>query len=52
LTALLGLASALDGIQIDHKGSEVQLTGRIPEAQLRLAFNWLVPLLPHPPPPQ
>jgi hypothetical protein len=52
LTALLGLGAALDGIALQTKENEVELMGRVPEAQVRLAIHWIVPLLPHPPPPQ
>jgi hypothetical protein len=52
LTALLGLATALDGIALHTKENEVELAGRVPEAQVRLAIRWIVPLLPHPPPTQ
>ncbi len=51
MTGLLGLSSALDGITIATHAAEVELAGHIPEAQLKLAINWIVPLLPHPPPP-
>jgi hypothetical protein len=52
LTALLGLSTALDGLKLEVHGSEAQLQGRIPEAQVRLALRWVMPLLPHPPPAQ
>ena len=51
MTALLGLSSALDGMTLTTHAMEVELAGHIPEAQLKLAINWIVPLLPHPPPP-
>lgn len=47
-TALLGLAPALDGISIDTKDNDVELTGRIPEAQVRLGLTWAAALLPRP----
>jgi hypothetical protein len=52
LTALFGLSTALDGLTLEVHGAEAQLQGRIPEAQVRLALRWVLPLLPHPPPPQ
>lgn len=51
LTGLLGLSTALDGIALSSHGDEIDLAGRIPEAQLQLAIRWIVPLLPHAPPP-
>jgi hypothetical protein len=45
-TALLGLAPALDGIAIDTKDENVELTGRIPEPQMRLGLNWVRALIP------
>ena len=51
LTGLLGLSTALDGIALSQNAAEVQLAGHIPEAQLKLAINFIVPLLPHPPAP-
>lgn len=50
-TALLGLARALDGIAIDSNESNVELTGRIPEAQLRLGLNWVRAFIPRAPTP-
>jgi hypothetical protein len=52
MAALLGLSTALDELRLEVHGSEAQLSGRIPEAQVRLALRWLMPLLPHRPPPQ
>ena len=49
LTGLLGLSTALDGIAMTQHAVEVQLAGHIPEAQLKLAINFIVPLLPHQP---
>jgi hypothetical protein len=48
-TALLGLSRALDGFSIDAKDRDVELTGRIPEAQVRLGLNWARAALPQPP---
>jgi hypothetical protein len=45
-TGLLGLAPALDGIAVEATGSNVELSGRIPEAQMRLGLNWVQVLLP------
>lgn len=57
-TALLGLAHALDGLSVDTTAANVELTGRIPEPQMRLGLSWVRALIPHPapldagPPPQ
>jgi hypothetical protein len=51
MTGLLGLATALDGIAMSSHDDEVELAGRIAEAQLNLAIRWIVPLLPHAAPP-
>lgn len=45
-TALFGLAGALDGLRLDINDAQVELTGRIPEAQMRLGLNWVRALLP------
>ena len=45
-TALLGLSRALDGIAIDQHDADVELTGRVPEVQVRLALNWARALIP------
>lgn len=47
-TALLGLAPALDGFAIDINDAQVELTGRVPEGQMRLGLNWVRALLPPP----
>jgi len=47
-TALLGLAPALDGFTLDINDAQVELTGRVPEAQMRLGLNWVRALLPAP----
>ena len=47
-TALLGLAPALDGFAIDINDAQVELTGRVPEGQMRLGLNWVRALLPTP----
>jgi hypothetical protein len=47
-TALLGLAAALDGFTLDINDAQVELTGRVPEAQMRLGLNWVRALLPPP----
>ena len=49
-TALLGLSTALDGFQLSINDAQVELTGRVPEAQMRLGLNWVRALLPPPPP--
>jgi hypothetical protein len=47
-TALLGLAPALDGFSLSINDAQVELTGRVPEAQMRLGLTWVTALLPHP----
>jgi hypothetical protein len=47
-TALLGLAPALDGIKLTRQGAELELAGRIPEQQLRLALSWARAAAPRP----
>jgi hypothetical protein len=49
-TAMLGLSRALDGFQIDINDTQLELTGRVPEVQMRLGLNWVVALLPPRPP--
>jgi hypothetical protein len=49
-SALLGLAQALDGFTLDINDAQVELTGRVPEAQMRLGLNWVRALLPSPHP--
>jgi hypothetical protein len=46
-TALFGLASALDGLQLQRAGAEVELAGRLPETQLRIALGMARALVPH-----
>jgi hypothetical protein len=50
-TALLGLSRALDDFQLDINDRQLDLTGRIPEVQMRLALNWVRALLPQRPSP-
>jgi len=45
-TALFGLATALDGFQLSINDAQVELTGRVAEAQTRLGLNWVRALLP------
>ena len=47
-TAMLGLSRALDGFTLSINDADVELTGRIPEAQMRLGLNWVRALLPAP----
>ena len=49
-TAMLGLSRALDGFQIDINDAQLELTGRVPEVQMRLGLNWVIALLPQRPP--
>ncbi|MGZ3443997.1 MAG: hypothetical protein ACXVDD_30970 [Polyangia bacterium] len=49
-TALLGLSRALDGFVLDINDAQLELTGRVPEVQLRLGLNWVLALLPPRPP--
>lgn len=59
LTAILGLASALDGLKIARRGAELELAGRLPAAQVKLALDLSRMLVPQaqqpapaaPPPP-
>ena len=46
-TALLGLSRALDGFALDINDAQVELTGRVPEVQMRLGLNWVRALMPH-----
>ena len=48
-TALLGLSAALDDLKIDRKNNVIDLSGHVPEAQLRLALSFARAFLPHPP---
>jgi hypothetical protein len=48
-TALLGLSRALDGFVLDINDAQLELTGRVPEVQTRLALNWVRALLPQRP---
>lgn len=48
-TALLGLSSALDGMAVTRRGAEIEIEGKVPEAQFRLALSWVRALLPPPP---
>ncbi|MCU1277115.1 MAG: hypothetical protein JWM53_661 [bacterium] len=50
-TALLGLSRALDGFAIIINDAQVELTGRVPDVQMRLALNWVRALLPRQPTP-
>ena len=45
-TALFGLSTALDGFQLSINDAQVELTGRVPEAQMRLGLNWVRALVP------
>ena len=47
-TALLGLSRALDGFVLEVHDARVELTGRVPEMQMRLGLNWVRALLPPP----
>lgn len=49
-TALLGLSSALDGLKLSSDGAKVELAGRVPEGQMRLALNFARALVPQPAP--
>jgi hypothetical protein len=48
---LLGLSRALDGLTLSINDAQLELTGRIPEAQMRLGLNWARALIPHLPVP-
>jgi hypothetical protein len=48
-TALIGLATMLDGIKLERRGAEIELQGRIPEPQFRLALSWAQAFLPRAP---
>jgi len=47
-TALLGLSPALDGLKLERDGAQLELAGRVPEAQTRLALAFARAFLPHP----
>jgi hypothetical protein len=47
-TALLGLSTALDGLRVTRKEAALEIEGRVPEAQMRLALSWVRALLPTP----
>jgi|SRR6185312_5495754 len=47
-TALLGLSRALDDFKLDINDAQLELTGRVPEPQMRLGLNWVRALLPSP----
>jgi hypothetical protein len=47
-TALFGLARALDGFALEAHDAQVELTGRVPEPQMRLLLNWVRALIPRP----
>ncbi|HZS40129.1 MAG TPA: hypothetical protein VFF06_25035 [Polyangia bacterium] len=47
-TALLGLAPALDGLKLERTDAQLELQGRVPEAQTRLALAFARAVLPHP----
>ena len=47
-TALLGLSSALDGMHLSRREGALEVEGRIPEAQMRLALSWVRAILPTP----
>jgi hypothetical protein len=49
-TALLGLSRALDDFALTINDAQLELTGRVPEVQLRLALNWVRALIPQSPP--
>jgi hypothetical protein len=40
-TALLGLSTALDGMKLTRRGAEIEVAGRIPEPQFKLAMGWV-----------
>lgn len=46
-TALLGLGPALDGLMLDRSDAQLELAGRVPEAQTRLALAFARAFLPH-----
>jgi hypothetical protein len=48
-TAFLGLSPAIDGLTLDVNDAQVELSGRIAEAQMRLGLNWVRALVPPPP---
>jgi len=55
LTAIVGLASALDGLKLSRRGAELEIAGRLPAAQVKLALDLsrvLVPQTQPPPQPQ
>ena len=45
---MLGLSRALDGFTLDINDAQLELTGRVPEAQMRLGLNWVRALMPQP----
>jgi hypothetical protein len=47
-TALLGLQPMLDGLKLDRAGATLELAGRVPEGQTRLALAFARAFLPHP----
>jgi hypothetical protein len=46
LTGFLGLGSALDGLRPTINDATVELVGRLPEGQVRLALSWSRALVP------
>ncbi len=48
LTALIGLSRALDGMKLERHGIEIEIAGRVPENDLRLALSLARALLPKP----
>jgi hypothetical protein len=47
-TMLLGLSTALDGMKLSRHGAELEVAGRVAEAQFRLALSWLRAAIPRP----
>ena len=50
MAAIVMLSTALDDLQLERHGQELELKGHIPEQQMRRAMSLLISFLPHAPP--
>ncbi len=50
-TMLFGLGGMLDGLAVQRAGADVEVLGRVPEREMRIALSWAKALIPRPPAP-
>jgi hypothetical protein len=51
LAFVVNLSNALDDLKVTRTGAELQVEGRIPQMQVRIALDLAMRFVPHPPVP-